>query len=357
MKRDASAIVVVDSDEESAVVVVDDDAPVIVAVVPVVSGSGWESRVAAYGLDPVSFRWLCNLGAPVGFFNVLHWLRASFGSREDLRCIDGFAGAARIFSAFSAAGLPSAAYDLDNDPVLQNILSAPGFITLVQWCRRLKAFESFSSWGVLCSSWIFMSRSSTGRRPYNVEGERVDGSTTRSVREGNLMASRMSLILMLLMVRGTIFCVEQPESSLLFNHHRFAHLRRKMRLFRCNTWLGAYGGDSAKLIKVLSNHQCVYTLHRKLNMKTFEAKASAVVVKLPDGRVSGGPDLKASQTYPVAYASTLLDMYLAADPAELREGFIVSPRLTEPQIHDLWTDAGLQEVCEYLGVPHDRLLV
>ena len=139
MKRDVSAILVVDSDEESAVVVVDDDAQVIVAVAPAVSGSGWESRVAVYGLDPVSFRWLCNLGAPAGFFNVLHWLRASFGSREDLRCIDGFAGAARIFSAFSAAGLPSAAYDLDNDPVLQNILSAPGFITLVQWCRRLKS--------------------------------------------------------------------------------------------------------------------------------------------------------------------------------------------------------------------------
>ena len=159
------------------------------------------------------------------------------------------------------------------------------------------------------------------------------------------------------LVRGNIFCVEQPESSLLFNYHRFEQLRRKMRLFRCTTWLGAYGGDSAKLIKVLSNHQSVYKLFRKLDRKTFEAKASAVVVNLPDGRVSGGPELKASQTYPVAYAEKLLSIFLEADSAELKEGFLVSPRMSEPQTDDFWTDAALQEVCEYLGLPHDRLLV
>ena len=355
MKRNASVVDLVDSDEES-------DSGHVAGVVPVVSlvddaATAFECRAQAYGLDTGSFQSLCAMGCPAGFFNILFCLSQRFGTEGDLRCIDGFAGVGRIFNAFCAAGLPSVQYDKDHDPVLQNILGEPGFLTLIQWCRRLKAFNSFGCFGILCSSWIFMCRNSTGRRPYNVSGERSDGTTTRSVRDGNTMVSRMVLILMFLMVRGVIWCVEQPQSSLLFDYFRMVQLRNQLKLYKCAVWLGAYGGESAKLINVLSNHQMVYSLYRKLNRQTFVATASAVVVPAPCGGVSGGPDLTASQTYPTAFAEALLSAYLKADPAELRDGFLISADRVAPQLDDFWEDARLNEVCEYLGVPHDRLLV
>ena len=67
---------------------------------------------------------LCSLDAPVGFFNILYVLQRLFqGSdrAQELRCVDGYAGAAKIFQVFTNVGFPSAAYNVLNDDHVQNI--------------------------------------------------------------------------------------------------------------------------------------------------------------------------------------------------------------------------------------------
>ena len=65
---------------------------------------------AAYGLSFHEFLLLCSLDAPVGFFNILYVLQTLFqGSdrAQELRCVDGYAGAAN--QVFTNDGFPSAA--------------------------------------------------------------------------------------------------------------------------------------------------------------------------------------------------------------------------------------------------------
>ena len=202
-----------------------------------------------------------------------------------------------------------------------------------------------------------MCRNSTGRRYHNVLGEASDGSTTEAVRKGNLMASKTVLILMYLIVRQIIFIVEQPMSSLLYFHHRFAQLDLRAKLYQCSTWLGAFGHSSAKGIRLLSNHPRVYYLKRELNRSTFKATSEDVVVPALNGGVSGGPALKASQQYPLDYARAVCDNFCRADKSVLNSPLKGTCERVEPQTEDLWEDANLPSICNWLGIPHDTLIV
>ena len=317
-----------------------------------------QDRASAYGLGVGNLRLLCKLGVPVGFLNILWWLQRTFGPYCDathLRCIEVFAGIGNICKTFLEAGVPAAAFDILHHQRLQNILLSEGFVTLLQWCRRLKPSESFTHWGILCKSWVFMSRNSTGRRFHNVAGLDSQGMATTATAEGNLMASRCVLLLMYLHVQRILFVVEQPSSSLLFSHQRFLELDRKIALYRSSTSLGAFGGRSAKPILLMSNHPLVRQMYRPLRRSTFTPTATQVVVEAASGGVSGGPDLHQTQEYPAEFAEALFEAWSEADASVLHHKCIGSRLVNGPQTSDLWPDANLAEVCQYFGIPHDRL--
>lgn len=81
--------------------------------------------------------------------------------------------------------------------------------------------DGFCNWqGIKCSTWVAISRATTLRSFFCPLGNEA----LQCVREGNLMASRLSLILLLVVVLGGKFVVEQPASSLLWRHPRLQWL-------------------------------------------------------------------------------------------------------------------------------------
>ena len=201
---------------------------------------------------------------------------------------------------------------------------------------------------LICSTWVFMSRYTTSRRLYNVEGK----TCRPQVRQSNIMASRVVLALMFLVASDVLWILENPSSSLLFYYRRMVGLDALMRLFKCRTWLGAFGGPTRKNVCLWSNHPLVYNLMRRLQYSTFTSRATTYHEDAGGWRQST-PHLALSQEYPVEYAEQVFESFINSN-------FVIgalTTRRTEPQTSDLWHDADLKSICDFLMVPHDRLLL
>ena len=158
------------------------------------------------------------------------------------------------------------------------------------------------------------------------------------------------------MAIGCVWLLEQPSSSLMGLTPRMLEVASLMKVFRCQTWMGPFGAPTAKASILFCNHQLVYKMHRKLNRKTFQGSSEGVVTAHEaTGGITGGPNLRLTQVYPVGYAAALLESWASADLKELEQHNL--PEDLEPQVTDLWLDAGMNEVAQYLGVPLDKLLV
>ena len=219
------------------------------------------------GISMQAFHNLCALGAPVAFFNILRAVRHRVPGSPSLRCLDGFCGHAAIMKSFLARNQRAVGYDRSLTGRNHDILTAEGFCTALVFCLSLMPGKALSHWGPPCSSWVYMSRGSTGRRVYNPMGILLIGETTPSVGESNMLVSRLVLLLMLCTALQVIWILEQPSSSLMFLHTRLQELCARLQTFRCQTWMGAFGGPSAKSTDLLSNHTMVHTLKRKLCRK------------------------------------------------------------------------------------------
>ena len=77
--------------------------------------------------------------------------------------------------------------------------------------------DGFINWhGIKCSTWVSISRPTTLRSFLDPLGNRE----LPCVEESNVMASRLALILVLVLALSGTFIVEQPGSSLLWRHPR-----------------------------------------------------------------------------------------------------------------------------------------
>ena len=73
-----------------------------------------------------------------------------------------------------------------------------------------------------------MSRHSTGRNVL----EPLGNERSQSVKDGNLMVSRVVLALMLIMARGSVFVLEQPLQSFLPEHPRFEDFIKRHTIYK-----------------------------------------------------------------------------------------------------------------------------
>ena len=112
-------------------------------------------------------------------------------------------------------GFTTLTYDIVNS-ALGNILCDAGFerlLTMVSRVRRVGLIVI----APLCSSWCWLSRHSTERSPI----EPLGNDAHASVRDGNIMVSRVCLLLRWIMSKGSVFILEQPLQSILTEHPRF----------------------------------------------------------------------------------------------------------------------------------------
>ena len=154
--------------------------------------------------------------------------------------LDAFCGTGRLTVALMERGFSGYSYDLESSSS-QNILSGVGFAMLLTWLLDVMSGGFF--WcGIVCSTWVFMSRGHTLRNRANPHG-----NTSRSdVAMANIMADRVAFLCELCSLRGVLWVAEQPSSSILFHYVAFKPMLprvsiRRHRVRRKFIWLGFRG--------------------------------------------------------------------------------------------------------------------
>ena len=168
-------------------------------------------------------------------FHALAWIQATCPVQErDLDLLELFAGVGELSSAFAESGCRSATYDLSRD-ANEDMLTTGGWLKALRQVLRLKIGAVL--WcGTPCSTWIFLSRGSTGRSTLNPLGRPL----VQCVSDANILASRVCLLCIVAFARGASWAMEQPASSLLPLHPRVQLLRRLGAPSKDQTFLTAF---------------------------------------------------------------------------------------------------------------------
>jgi hypothetical protein len=127
------------------------------------------------------------------------------------------------------AGYTTLTYEIKDttSSLLQDMLADSGFLLLLQYAMRVRRC-GLALLAPVCSSWCWMNRYTSGRDRVNALGNPLVNSVTA----GNLMVTRVVLILELLICRGTAFILEQPLGSILDAHPRFVEFLRRHVVWR-----------------------------------------------------------------------------------------------------------------------------
>ena len=264
-------------------------------------------------------------------------------SKFDIDTLELFSGCQSATQALRGRGLCGAAFDVNLGPgkAVFDLSTGLGFSKALELLNRVRP-GGLVLGGPPCSSYVWMNRSTSGRstrRPLGYE-------YLQYIRQANLVAARVMLLLAFAACRGVMWLIEQPGSSLLSHIPRFRQLKRAQRVFYTKTHLGMFeGGSTAKATRLWSSHSWVGSLYRKLEPDLLPPAPEgndALTIKHGDGRVSGGPGLKNSQHWPKGFGSAIADAYLAA-----RASCPLNPTCPHAWLDytrgDSWPDARLSE--------------
>ncbi len=235
-------------------------------------------------------------------------LRFLFGptgepATRDLDFLETFAGDSSISRGLRLQGLVGAAMDLRFD-AKHDIMTSVGFLCALKLLARVRPGGLFWS-APPCSSWVFMSRGSTGRH------ESVAGwhGTSPFVTTQNALAARVASLCSLASARGVWWVVEQPSSSRMFEYCPWVVLAEGLRpnIGMVRTFMDAFGADTAKLLLV-GTAPFLGQLKRGLRPSDTQRIKNldvSLVVRSSAGRISGSKDLKATQSYPLGFGNAV----------------------------------------------------
>ena len=154
----------------------------------------------------------------------------------------------------------------------------------------------FSWHGVVCSTWIVLSRASTGRSDVRPLGNR----SQNCVAQGNLMVSRATLMIRLGLSKYCDFAIEQPDSSLLGLHPRMRALQAEHpdNCKQVHTYMGNYNGPTVKGT-ILWGPLWLQALATSKPKMVARKKLVNVTICKRTGKkqMTGSKDLKSSQEY------------------------------------------------------------
>ena len=271
-----------------------------------------DARAARAGITGKCFRSLLRMGAPLFVLNAIYILFQcpATSNCHDLDSVEMFAGVSAVHRAMEAAMYRSAAYDVELGGELQEIISLAGFCTALQYLRRLRP-GGLVHWATVCSTWVWISRSSTRRSIIEPLGE---GPRSDKVKSANMMVSRMAALWYFLIACTSYLILEQPGTSLMLHHPRVKAIKDILGndLMSVHTWMGMFGAKTNKSTKLSSNHPSVQSLHRKMiGGLQFEGKTATMD---EFGKVTGNRDeLHDSQAYPDPYGTAVVEVLKASD--------------------------------------------
>ena len=268
------------------------------------------------GVSPRTFRALVRSGMPMLFLNMLFFVEQVFPvDYEKLNDVSElFSGVGNVHKGFVDAGLSGALFDEKRHSVHENILTPEGFMTSVRIIRNTRR-GGCAHVATVCSTWIYLSRCSTGRSLSRPLGNRAKAC----VNEANTMLARVCLLLIFSGCMEVFWVHEQPATSLVpvTKFMLWVQEITKQVLFQqwreLFTWLGSFGHEVQKPTQLVTNAVWAQGLIRTLTAEERREKTpESLIDTLPHDpstmrrRVTGCPDeLKASQAYPVAYGQAV----------------------------------------------------
>ena len=273
-----------------------------VQIPPQVEESKSSRRARLCGIEPSTVRKLMRAGWPIAMFNLLAVIVSMVAPiSRDVQCVEYFSGVGQIAKAFREAGHNSRTFDIIDCGDLQNLNTPAGLATALAYALSL-AERGLAHWATVCSTWIFLSRGSTGRRSGRVWGLPGRAYISENVAVANAAATRMIMICLLLTFRKVCFILEQPLSSIMHELPLWSCIPRQ--LSKKHTHMGSFGAFTPKPTWLLSGHTWHRGLCRPLPAD-FVNLNSGTVTKCTSAsgetKVAGGPRLKETQAYPPAY--------------------------------------------------------
>ena len=267
------------------------------------------------GMPGMVVRRAKRLGIPSWVFTCMALLMASplIDTSPRLRAVEFYAGAGTIATAFREADMAAAAVDKSygEDNPAMDFTTPEGMITLIFYIMILH-MRGLTFHAIVCSTWVWMSRGSTGRT-----SKRPSGNNTPTVKMANVMASRACLVIRLAAAKFCLWGVEQPATSCLPGYRRARQLRgvpAKLmagEFTEVRTNMGAFGSATLKPT-VLIGSPWVSLLQRSATseVSTRNHRAKRLVTSYKDKKgkrkVTGKPkELKASQEYPPAFGRSV----------------------------------------------------
>ena len=307
--------------------------------------------VAKLGFSVVAYQRLKMLGCPSQFIELMVLVRASlkgFDGHPELVLFEMFCGVAAIAREFAKLQLPAMGFDVLKDPVLNDILTPYGFIYATTMVMSLDQRTGILWLATVCSSWVWMSRNSTGRSIRNPLG-----GTGTSTTQGNTMVARCSLLVLVCIAVGNSWALEQPATSFMVMHPAMAWIRsfhgrvNNASWYQCDTCMGAFGAKTVKPTKIYGNRRLVLALGRsQAGVRGDSNTVTTVKVDPVTGvrSTNGGPGLKETQAYTPGFGAAVLEAYLACGGAE-------PPTLSEPGLDRPWhVPAGVWELADLQSV-------
>ena len=147
------------------------------------------ARAGALGMSIETFKQLTLMGFPIACFNILHHISLTMSPmHKDLDCVEYFSGVGNISRVFRQGGVLTATFDYIKNIEFENLCSPGGMMTALYFAMMLKA-RGLASWATVCSSWIFLSASCTGRPRSLPWGALPGPGITVATADGNTMAA------------------------------------------------------------------------------------------------------------------------------------------------------------------------
>ena len=222
-----------------------------------------------------------------------------------------------------------------------NLLTPTGFFIALTIIMRVR--KGGVCWfAPPCSSWVWMSRASTGR----AESRPLGNDDRANVRIQNILVSRVTYLLHLCWARGAHFLIEQPASSVMFLHPVLNKFIQKLG----SAWhsvtlhMGCYSLEMPKETILCGWAPWLYKLERRMTpteryymnrTKTKDTATHWVDKGTGKKRTRGGKDLKSSQSYPMSFGCAHA---LAYDEFKSKEVRISSDDDSWPGLIDLSGD-------------------
>ena len=325
---------------------------------------------SALGLTTVAFLQLQSWGIPIALFNIIGWQVNMHGPIEpSAHCFEEYCGAGWIGNAWEEHGLEALYMDKRRHDTFENSLTPEGFLTML-WNTRQVVEGGMHWFGVVCSTWVWCSRGTTKRSV----GKPLGDQRLPCVREANMMACRMGLMILISIVLKHHWVVEQPQSSVIKHCPWVQFLHMLSTIFSSSTWLCEFGGDSRKALELLSHSRfSSYIIRRRDTSRDHLFSAADRVRHLQpheDGRqrICGLPQLKETQEYTPEFGQAIFKAWDTGK--DFTDGF---PGLLEDfdeddEVNwDAWRQAeilgpnwgypNLDEVCEMVNIPADDFML